>query len=178
MTCTPQRWRMVNEAVYYTDGPVTGLDESAVRHLVGLVASTPRQRVRVCAHQDPDSSLHEMMIVLGADGYVQPHRHHGKQESLHVIEGQARLVLFDDQGEITEQIRLGPFGSDACWYYRIGEPVFHTVIPETATFAFHETTLGPFQREDTETAAWAPNEGPVESWSEYHNELKRKLGMS
>ena len=177
MIARPESWRAVNEAVYYTDQPVAGLGTPAVRHLIDMLPHTPRQRVRVCTHRDAETALQEMMIVLGAGGYVRPHRHHGKEESLHVIEGRANLVLFDLQGEVTEHIQLGPYGSSACWYFRIGEPVFHTVIPETDCFVFHETTLGPFEKSATEMAPWAPEDEQIDGWHEYNESLKRKLGI-
>ena len=49
-----------------------------------------RQRARICAHPVTDDPLHEMIICLNRGTYIRPHRHAGKSESFHMIEGELR----------------------------------------------------------------------------------------
>jgi cupin fold WbuC family metalloprotein len=149
-------WRKINSAVYYTASATDGLDDEAVRFLQGELPASPLRRTRVCTHSDPDDLLHEMMIVLDRSGYVRPHRHPGKAESLHVLEGHAKLVLFDDDGSLRKIVSLRPYGEGGVWYYRIADPVFHTLLIESESFTFHETTTGPFSADSSEFASWAP----------------------
>ena len=39
------------------------------------------------------------------------------------------------------------------------EPCFHTVLVSTPFALFHETTNGPFRRDEVEFAPWSPAEG-------------------
>ena len=174
MIVAPQDWTVHSDGVFYTDRADGGLDRKAIEVLVDALPSAPRHRVRICTHLDKEAALQEMMIALGAQGYVRPHRHHGKVESLHVIEGRAELVLFDDGGRVDEQISLG---SAECWYYRIGSPVYHTVLPITEHFVFHECTVGPFRPDNTEFAPWAPPESEQAAAKEYNNRLRAGLGI-
>ena len=136
-------------------------------------ARSPRKRYRLCAHQ-PQDTIHEMLICLDAATYVRPHKHIGKTESLHVVQGFARLLFFTEDGRISEQVALGPFPSGQTFYYRIGEAVYHTLVIESETFVFHETTQGPFLREQTVAAPWAPDENQDERMA-YLLELKALL---
>lgn len=154
----PANWTKLNDEVFYADGPIVRLDTGDIAFLKRHAAKTPRGCARVCAHPGADDLLHEMVIVLTKGFCVTPHRHRGKSESFHVIEGALTIVIFDDDGAIRDVIPMAPPGSDRTFYYRLPEKMYHTVIPETDVVVFHETTNGPFKREDMEFAAWAPGE--------------------
>jgi cupin fold WbuC family metalloprotein len=124
-------------------------------------AAAPRGRIRICAHAHDDAAIHEMLIVHPRNAYVRPHKHLGKSESLLVVEGSATAVFFDDDGRVADRVALGPPGSGRTFYYRVDEPVFHSLLITSDVFVFQETTAGPFRREDTVFAPWAPaDEGP------------------
>jgi cupin fold WbuC family metalloprotein len=150
-------YRKISDEVYYTDRSVTWVGRDGLAFLKARAAETPRHRTRLCTHPEPASGLHEMIIVHGRDAYVRPHRHIGKPESLHVIEGEATAVLLSDEGKVTERVRLGGPGSSGTFYYRIESAVFHTLLIESDWFVFHETTAGPFDPGKTEWAAWSPD---------------------
>ncbi len=177
MSMLPQPWRRESYAVYYTDRLLGGLDEKAISFLADNLPNTPRQRLRICTHINVDAPFQEMIIALGAAGYVRPHRHPDKVESLHVIKGAAVLVFFDLDGRIVEHLRLGPYESGACWYYRIGEPIYHTLLPQSNCFIFHESTTGPFEKGDTEFADWAPDETDHDVVAAYVKTLQSQLDL-
>jgi cupin fold WbuC family metalloprotein len=144
-----------------------------LRTLAEISARLPRKRARICLHRSSDTPIHEMVIALGRETYVQPHRHHGKSESFHVIEGRCDVVLFDEAGEISEVISLGEPRSGLPFLYRIATPIYHTLVIRTPFFVIHETTNGPFIAEETEYAAWAPAESDAEEARAYATELRR-----
>ena len=51
---------------------------------------------------------------------------------------------------------MGELRSGKTFYYRLSEPIFHTLIIRSEILVFHEITQGPFLREQTEFAEWAP----------------------
>jgi hypothetical protein len=69
---------------------------------------------------------------------------------------------------------MGPYGSNRCFFYRMADPLFHTAIVRTETVLFHETTTGPFVREQTEFAVWAPEEGNLYAAGAYLRNLEIK----
>jgi hypothetical protein len=60
-------------------------------------------------------------------------------------------------GNITEVTRLGDYGSGHQFYHRLSDPTYHTLIIHSDVIAFHETTNGPFNPEDTIWAPWSPD---------------------
>ena len=149
-----QAVRKINDEVYYTADGITLVGPEEIAFLKARAAETPRRRTRLCTHPAPDSGLHEMLIVHGRDAYVRPHRHLGKPESLHVIEGSATALFFDESGTPRRRV---PIGDGGCRYYRIDDAVFHSLLIESDWFVFHEVTAGPFDPARTEWAAWSPD---------------------
>lgn len=149
-----QAIRKISDEVYYTAAGITFVGPEEIAFLKARAAETPRLRTRLCAHPEPAHPLHEMVIVHGRDAYVRPHRHLGKAESQHVMEGRATVVLFDETGRET---RREPVGTGGYAYYRIDDAVFHSLLVETEWFVFHEVTSGPFDPARTEWAPWAPD---------------------
>ena len=73
-----------------------------------------------------------------------------------MIEGRIKVVLFDNDGVILQAITMGISEPDETLFYRISEPIYHMVILESDFAVYHEVTNGPFQKEDSLFAPWAP----------------------
>lgn len=117
-----------------------------------------RKRIRLCAHPNTNDPIHEMFIVHTKGVYIKPHKHLNKIESLHVIEGLADVVFFDEKGQITDVINMGDYLSELEFYFRIEKPIYHTMLVKSKYFIFHEVTNGPFNNSDTVFAPWSPDE--------------------
>ncbi|HEY3327338.1 MAG TPA: WbuC family cupin fold metalloprotein [Novimethylophilus sp.] len=152
-----------NEEIFYFAGNPVSLDRDDVDTLKRIARQTARQRARICMHPDIGDPLHEMLILHCRNAYVRPHKHPGKSESLHVVEGEADIVVFDDGGTVRHVIPIGLPATGKTFYYRLNSSFFHTLIIRTDVFLFHETTNGPFRREDTVFAPWAPAENDSEA---------------
>lgn len=118
----------------------------------------PLKRARLCLHRDINDTVHEMVIALHRDSYVRPHRHWNKSESFHIIEGALQIIFLDDDGQVIRSVTMSADNRDRTFLYRLASPLWHTVVPHTEFVVFHETTAGPFVREDTEFPTWAPEE--------------------
>ena len=150
--------KVISPEVLLAEGPVSCLGRNDIERVKAMALASPKRRARICAHPDNDDTLHEMLIVTAKGAYFQPHKHLGKSESFHMIEGRLSVVFFDDEGAVSDTVHLGGSEDDRSFYYRLSAPLFHTVITETDLAVFHETTNGPFQPEDTVYAPWAPSE--------------------
>jgi len=148
--------RLVNDEVGYAADPIPRIDRSDIQAMVDRAVASPRGRMRVCTHRSPDDCLHEMLIVHTKDTYVRPHKHEGKSESFHVIEGLMDVVVFDASGGVTDVLELGDYRSGRTFYYRMREPLFHTLLIRSDVVIFHEITDGPFRPSDTVFASWEP----------------------
>jgi cupin fold WbuC family metalloprotein len=157
--------------VFYADASPVQLGREDVVALASHVEQTPLGRIRLCAHRGVEDRLHEMFIVHSRRTYIRPHRHFGRAESLLVLDGRADAVFFDDEGRITRVVALGEYGSGLTFFYRIDEAVYHSLVIHTDTFAFKEATTGPFDKADSEYAAWSPDESDVVAAGRYAAEL-------
>ena len=148
--------RLVSPGVYYSPSPICEIGPCEIETIKEAARSNGLGRARICTHASADDAVHEMLIAFCGQPYVRAHRHHGKAESFHIIEGRMTIVLFNDDGIVDRKIRLGPLGTGRHLYYRLSSPIFHTVLSEDDFIVFHEVTNGPFKKGDAEEASWAP----------------------
>ena len=135
--------------------------------------SAPLRRSRYCLHRDTNDPVQEMIIAFCKDSYVPPHKHSGKSESFHIVEGELLVFFFDDHGEVTEKIEMGPIESGKTFVYRLNSTSWHTVVPLSDYVVIHETTTGPFVKSSENLAEWAPHEDNEEEVEKFIEELKK-----
>lgn len=157
-------WKQVEPDVYYSDRSPVSATDADMCMIENHARSSPRGRARLCAHPTSQDGLHEMLICLMRHCYVRPHRHL-KVESALILRGRCDLVLFDELGGVTDVRTLSPFGSGGEFFVRLARPTFHTYLIRTEALLFLETTPGPFDRNQTDFAKWAPDEkGSVDAF--------------
>jgi cupin fold WbuC family metalloprotein len=165
------RLKKISNEVAIADEAIVQIGNEDVHHLLAAVASSDLGRSRICAHRDNGDPVHEMIIALKQWSYIRPHKHLSKSESFHIIQGAVDIVVFDDTGGITNIIRMGEFGSTREFFYRMADPLFHTLLIQSPEVVFHETTNGPFNREETIWAPWAPDPTNEQAAREYMQKL-------
>ena len=163
--------KQISPSVFMADQPVCEIGSREIEAIKQAARTNGFGQARVCAHANADDAVHEMVIALVGKPYVQAHRHPGKSESFHVIEGRLTVVLFDDDGNVDRRVVLGASGTDRSVYYRLSLSKFHTVLAEDDMVVFHEVTNGPF-RGDAEVATWAPSQNDVAEQAAFISRLQ------
>ena len=166
---------MLNEEVFIASDSIVKIGEEEVIFLKQRASSNQRHRARICAHKADDEALHEMLIAISKECYVHPHKHLGKSESFHIVDGIVDVVTFNDLGDIVEIIELGDRRSGRNFYYRLPEGAFHTLLVRTEFIVLHEVTTGPFLRERTILADFAPPEEQVAKAGVYISEVAKRV---
>lgn len=141
-------------AIYLREAIAT-VSEDQIENLKKLALENPLKRCRLCLHHSNADLVQEMVIVLHKDTYVRPHRHRGKSESFHMIEGSVAIAFFEDSGDILRILQLDAIHRKT-FLYRLSDPLWHTVIPLTEFTVFHEVTTGPFSA--SEYPSWEPEQ--------------------
>lgn len=172
------KWNQLNAAVYAPNTDIVKIDSNDIALLKEKVMETPDKRIRVCAHENAASCLHEMLIVMAKGSYIRPHKHKNKSESFHIIEGLLDVIVFDEVGNILDTIPMGNPESGKNFFYRLLAPYFHTLLLRTELVVFHETTNGPFQKADTVYAPWSPNQVEIENVNKYLLALESRVSKS
>lgn len=164
-----------NSEVFVAESDVVSISEKDIEFLKEQAIANPRKRARICAHRDSADALHEMVIAIAKGSYLRPHKHIGKSESFHIIEGQADVALLDDHGEITQVIALGAPGTGKSPFYRLSDDRFHMLVVQSDILVMHEVTNGPFIREQTIQAPFAPDDAETEKAALYLNEITQRM---
>jgi len=150
--------RKIDDEVFVAQTPIVQLGAQHIDFLKRQAASNARGRARICAHRGNEDRLHEMLIAISADSYIRPHKHLNKVESFHIVEGSVDVVVFDERGEIAEVLELGDISTGRSFYYRLSDSLYHTLVIHGDVLVVHEVTNGPFLREETVLAPFAPAE--------------------
>jgi cupin fold WbuC family metalloprotein len=161
--------------VFLAEGPIAAVGEGEIATLKAAVKASPKGRARINAHPDGGDALHEMIIAIDANSYIRPHKHPGKSEAFHIVEGEVDIVVFRDDGAIDRVVQLGAPGSGRSFYYRMSKPFFHTLIIRSDVLIVHEITNGPFRPEATVYADFAPEDSDTHNAAAYRADLVRRV---
>ena len=140
------------------EGAVVAVDENLISSVVKESRISPRKRMILPLHKGDFALLQRMLNAIQPGSYIRPHRHaKDRAESIVVLQGAIRFLVFDDRGEIfqTLELRAGTptFGIDfegGVWHS------FQTLEKDTVLF---EVKPGPYNPDtDKEFAPWAPEE--------------------
>ena len=163
-------WIAHSENVFYANEGIFVFTKDMQNYLVDFVSKSEYGIARICAHNNQNDRLHEMVIVLKDSHYVPPHKHINKSESFHVIEGILGVIIFTDSGEINKTIILDTEKGSV--FYRLSDELYHMVISLTPYTVFHEITDGPFKQNDSKLPLWAPNKNSDKNIiKKYHKQI-------
>ena len=144
--------------VFHNQDSILEVGEDWLGRLKQEAAQAPRRRARLCLHMSEEDSIQEMLIVFCRDALVKPHRTLNKSESFHVVEGELRMLMFDDEGRVLQKFDMGPAGSGKVFMSRLSSSPWYTYLPRSEFVVIHEISRGPFEPADTEFPRWAPDE--------------------
>ena len=153
--------------VFYAPPGLVCAGTATVDWLIDRARAQPTQKARLCLHDSPRSTVHDMIIVHGHASYVRPHRHKLHGETLTVLQGVATAVIFHEDGGIEEAIRMRPVDAGGVAFYRMPAGLYHALVIESEWLVFHETCQGPFDRGNSEFAPWSPAPGDAQAAQHY-----------
>jgi cupin fold WbuC family metalloprotein len=137
--------------------------------LHGQAKASPRQRQHLNIHASHEAPFQRLFIAFGLDSYVRPHRHHlvPKDETLIAAQGLLGVLVFDDAGQVVQQLKLGTerhAGPGVGPVVDMPAGTWHTVLALTPDAVLLEGKAGPFDPQGPrEFADWAPQEGTAEA---------------
>ena len=169
------RLREGDGSVFVMENPISQVGAREIAVLKDTARRAPRRRARINVHSDDAHLLHEMIIAIACESYIRPHRHMGKSESFHLIEGAVDVVIFNEAGAILDVVSLTAGDRKSAFYYRMSHPYFHTLIIRSEMLIVHEVTNGPFRQTATDYAPFAPREDEVAAVASYIDELTQRV---
>jgi len=165
----------VAPGVFYTKSDIVAVDQTIVTYLKTAANISLLKRARLCAHPNPNSTQHDMLIVSHKNSYIPPHRHFDKTETMIILEGRADAILFDENGQITDVLRMGSKDSGLLFFYRMPERQYHSLLIRDEWLIFIENTKGPFTVKTSQNAPWAPEPEDIEAGITFKKEMNQMV---
>ncbi len=109
--------RETTGAIFNTD-PVMQVDAQLVEMLKERALAAHSGRFRLCLHHATTESVQQMIIAHRRANYSRPHRQHASKLYM-MIEGELLILIFSDQGELSQRITLKSPGQDAPFCLRL-----------------------------------------------------------
>ncbi|WP_051180059.1 WbuC family cupin fold metalloprotein [Selenomonas ruminantium] len=132
-----------------------------------------KKRYRLCLQDNSKNLLQDMMICRTRGDYIRPDKHVGIPESHTIIDGEERIILFSNDGEILDTFILSRNGEYLS--YRINSDIYHMTIPLTDTAIDYEVKLGPFLPTSNIYPEWAPSGANRDDVKSFMRILENKI---
>lgn len=136
------------------------IGQATLTDLSKEAANSPRLRKNLNFHASNEAQCHRLLNALEPGTYVQPHCHLDpqKEETLVVLKGRFGVLIFDENGNVTQSLVLSPNTEHFGITIPVG--VFHSMVGLEAGSVFFEAKAGPYVPiAAAEKASWAPAEG-------------------
>jgi len=154
---------------YFCLKSLVRVDANLVSDLKRAAIQMDDSNIRICLHDSPDAEFHQMINLDHQGRYYRPHKHPTKVESYHIIEGTTAFFVFDEQGNVRDANLLDPHDS---FLYRVDRDTYHAVVPLTDLLIYHESKMGPFDRDTANIfPEWAPDGSNPDEAQEYSGHL-------
>jgi cupin fold WbuC family metalloprotein len=158
----------------FLNGDIIEISQDRIDKLKHAATAAPLKRARLCLHRDHDDPVQEMLIAFCKGSYVRPHRHVGKSESFHIVEGELLVVFFGDEGNVARTLRMGPLESGLPFMYRLQSDLWHSAVPLSEFVLLHEITTGPFVRNPGDFPEWAPDYDDEDGIKQHLEKIRTK----
>jgi hypothetical protein len=149
------------------------IDEKLLDETTERAMMSPRLRMNHNFHESLNDPVNRLINAMEPDTYLRPHRHKNpdKNEVFLLLRGKVALFLFDDSGNITEQVVLDP--KAGVYGGEIPCDVWHTLIVLESGSVIYEVKQGPFAPLAAENMApWSPVVDDIENVKLYMDKLK------
>lgn len=130
-----------SKGVYYLNQALKKAEINLVEFLIDEAINEKLNMARCCLHEDEESLLMSMVIVV-MNKYTYPaHKHNWKDESYTILRGQCEYQEFDEGGNLLFSSILSENET-----LLNTNRTYHLLKPSTKIMAFIETTIGPFKK--------------------------------
>lgn len=125
--------------------------------------ASPRRRKNFNLHASLDDPIQRLCNAFEPGTYVRPHRHGADVWELFlVLGGHAAVLIFDDEGRVTERTEIQAGGETPV--IELPPGVWHSLVALAPNTVLFEVKPGPYRPTgDNNFAAWAPTEGAPEA---------------
>lgn len=128
--------------------------------LTAAAQENPRLRKNWNIHPHDEFPAHRLLNAMEPSSYIRPHCHLDplKDETFVIVRGKLGILIFDENGVVTEKVLLDAEGE--CIGVDIPAGLFHTAVSLENGTIFFEAKAGPYvPLQNAEKSSWAPEDG-------------------
>ncbi len=154
--------KRLTDRSFVADASIVSVGRNEIDFLKAEMQRANIDGIRLTLTPDPESLLREAIQIRGRHRYVRPHRS-AHDQSIHILEGSADVVFFDDHGSVLKSIPVGSIGSGRDFYVRLPARTFHFVLVHSDILVTHDVKAAPPDDDEGQNPAWSPIESDVDS---------------
>ena len=135
-----------------------------------------RLRMNYNLHEHLDDSVNRLLNAMEPGTYLRPHRHldPDKDETFFILRGKVAVFIFDDDGNITQQLIMDPLAG--VYGAEIEAGVWHGLLVLEPGSVLFEVKQGPYVPVTPGNfAPWSPEPEDTELIEEFLLQLKQKV---
>lgn len=155
------------------------INDTLLDETTGKAKQSPRLRMNYNFHESLDAPLNRLLNAMEPDTYIRPHRHlnPAKEEIFLILRGKAVLFLFNDAGDVTEQVYLDPV--QGIYGAELEAGIWHSLVVLESGTVLYEVKEGPFvPLSPGNMAPWSPEAEDTVKVKEYLDHLKSLLAKT
>lgn len=118
------------------------LNEHILDELTIKAKSSPRLRMNYNLHATPEDSVQRMLNAIEPGSIIPIARHNEVNETLILLRGKLKVLIFDDKGSVIEECVLDK--NQENFGYHIPKGVWHSVESLESGTVMFETREGPY----------------------------------
>lgn len=141
--------KQTSEGVFHANTWGLNWGSDLINELKIAALKNSRNRSRLCFHPSKNDLHQEMLIVMSKSAIEKPQRRTIGFDTKIVIEGEANLHYFNDEGDLLRIIELGRTKSH---YVHTCTSEYHALEIVSDWFVFLEILKGPFTEKTTKFA--------------------------
>ncbi|MDD5193390.1 MAG: WbuC family cupin fold metalloprotein [Candidatus Nanoarchaeia archaeon] len=146
------------------------IDETKLLELIIESRSSPRKRASYSPTSPDYCGLQFLANAIQPESYIPPHKHPSGEIWI-PLSGSIDLIIFDEEGRLTEVKRLNDKKTRVL---EVPEKTYHTGIATEPDSVFGNLNIGPYSPDNKIQAPFAPIERDPAS-AQYLERLKREI---
>jgi len=124
------------------------IDNETLDRLTEEAKASDRLRMNLNFHESLDDKCHRFLNAVEPGSVVPVHHHPTKDETFVVLRGRARVLMYNDDGSLTESVVLGL--DEGRYGVNIPKGVWHSVESLESGTVLFECKEGPFVPHEVE----------------------------
>lgn len=131
-----------------------------IKELLNSLKLSQNYMSRYLVHLSEKDLLQEMILAFTDKTLIPPNRLKNKTQTLNIIFGKIKVIIFDNKGKIKDKFVMTPFNKNDQFPYlfRFNKCDWHTMISLTKKSVVHEVLQGPFKKVLTKNPKWIPRD--------------------